>query len=581
MDYQNSISNHLPPSPIDNYFPPPPRKECNLHINTNNNGTWQAPVNLFSPPLSPNTCDRYLISSGSKTKGQQQQQQQQVYNVWHTNLHQVDIDTLTLENAKLQRANRLLKLDRENWLERRVKPLEQHIRELTMSHVRWQRAAKLLQQDLEEAQRQLASWKLGQITRFSGMGPEYQFLVDMIHQLQTQISSQNSCKDKLGGKTTCDTIDGKDYTEYSVLVDKIQLLEKDLGTAHQQLGVREQEATHYKSELSRKDQLVAQLETDFSEMNNQLHSFQHMLEEGGIITQTSDYATPSIKSTTVEMQMMLSATSRTRNKRRLVGIKENKCDDGGPIAATTVKDKARCDTMLDLKTRHGILGGEAEGGKCQNDGAIFDKMTYDLPPTTVNKHYSTPDIHTARTKRNHFRAASSSIYSSTSTRIQSWDNIGSQLNAETTMTQSPESLGITGYKPSTLVTFTSYPLTAALPMRPMPSIFVISTKTLVQIPGTYSSPTTQQLPSTTTTTTTTDGQMNDSSHMGKQIVWSMFVGHEPFAPFVLMTLFIGFSSTMGIDHDWLVPITLMALFSGYLWRGAFFGIRIKVNFQDN
>lgn len=71
-------------------------------------------------------------------------------------------------------------------------------------------------------------------------------------------------------------MDGKDYTELSVLVDKINQLEQDLDTARQQLCLREKEVSQYKSELSTKDQLVNQLEKDFGEMNNQLHSFQHV-----------------------------------------------------------------------------------------------------------------------------------------------------------------------------------------------------------------------------------------------------------------------------------------------------------------
>jgi hypothetical protein len=65
---------------------------------------------------------------------------------------------------------------------------------------------------------------------------------------------------------------------------------------------------------------------------------------------------------------------------------------------------------------------------------------------------------------------------------------------------------------------------------------------------------------------------------GAAMIPSLIMGHEPFAPFVLLTFLLGIFTKMGIKDDWLIPITLLALCSGYLWRGAFCGIHIKVNF---
>lgn len=78
----------------------------------------------------------------------------------------------------------MLKVDREQWLEERIRPLEQHIRDLTVSNVRWQRAANLLQQDLDECHEQLAERK-----QVDQMGPEYKFLVAITHQLHSQVNT--------------------------------------------------------------------------------------------------------------------------------------------------------------------------------------------------------------------------------------------------------------------------------------------------------------------------------------------------------------------------------------------------------
>lgn len=185
----------LPPSPID-LSSPHSRKETSLHINTkqnphdnpnsNNNVFWKESANLFSPPLSPLTPhnqDRPLSSSSNRKKQGSMSWQQ-----WD----HVDIEKLTLENAKLKRSNRLLKVDREDWLEKRIRPLDQHIRDLTAANVRWQRAAKLLQQDLLDSQQQMEEWKHKQVIQMPQMGCEYQFLVDMIYQLQTQVCTHTA-----------------------------------------------------------------------------------------------------------------------------------------------------------------------------------------------------------------------------------------------------------------------------------------------------------------------------------------------------------------------------------------------------
>lgn len=51
---------------------------------------------------------------------------------------------------------------------------------------------------------------------------------------------------------------------------------------------------------------------------------------------------------------------------------------------------------------------------------------------------------------------------------------------------------------------------------------------------------------------------------------------DPFAPFTLMTVFLGLTAQMGITDDWTVPITLAVLVSGFLWSGAAKGVQLKL-----
>lgn len=55
--------------------------------------------------------------------------------------------------------------------------------------------------------------------------------------------------------------------------------------------------------------------------------------------------------------------------------------------------------------------------------------------------------------------------------------------------------------------------------------------------------------------------------------------NDPFAPFTLMTIFLGLASQMGVTDDWTLPITLTVLVSGFLWSGAAKGVQFKVKLK--
>lgn len=78
-------------------------------------------------------------------------------------------------------------MDTDNLIKQKTQPLEENVRQLTLANVQLQRAARLLQQDLEEKSMCLEKLKQEQITQMKSVGPEYEFLVQMINLLHRQV----------------------------------------------------------------------------------------------------------------------------------------------------------------------------------------------------------------------------------------------------------------------------------------------------------------------------------------------------------------------------------------------------------
>lgn len=78
-------------------------------------------------------------------------------------------------------------MDTDNLIKQKTQPLEENVRQLTLANVQLQRAARLLQQDLEEKSMCLEKLKQEQITQMKSVGPEYEYLVQMINLLHRQV----------------------------------------------------------------------------------------------------------------------------------------------------------------------------------------------------------------------------------------------------------------------------------------------------------------------------------------------------------------------------------------------------------
>jgi hypothetical protein len=98
------------------------------------------------------------------------------------------IEAMTLQNVKLLRTNRLLKIDTDNLIKQTTQPLQEKISELTLANIRLQRANKLLQMDVDEKTNELNFHREQEIIKLKSVGPEYEYLVQMINLLHRQVS---------------------------------------------------------------------------------------------------------------------------------------------------------------------------------------------------------------------------------------------------------------------------------------------------------------------------------------------------------------------------------------------------------
>src|SRR4051794_22390906 len=97
------------------------------------------------------------------------------------------VESLTLQTVKLQRVNRLLKIDADNLIKEKTKGLEEQIAGLTLQNVRLQRANRLLMEDLEERTKEVNQIREDAIIKMNAVGPEYEYLVQMVNLLHRQV----------------------------------------------------------------------------------------------------------------------------------------------------------------------------------------------------------------------------------------------------------------------------------------------------------------------------------------------------------------------------------------------------------
>ncbi|KAI7907603.1 translation initiation factor eIF3 subunit-domain-containing protein [Cokeromyces recurvatus] len=258
----------------------------------------------LSPPIHNKNRKREIQSGDSDTRLRQLEAQ---------------VEQLTLQNVKLQRTNRLLKIDTDNLIEQRTSPLEKTIEELTIVNVKLQRLSRLLQLELDEKTKELNEFKQNQILQMKSVGPEYEFLVQNINLLQRQIAGRPICDD-----TCCFTMkpidqstmvmtlpstNNDEITEneaieaqhicrpiihsnisqgsYAIELEKkiyhlnqaIEELYEEKDQMFRQQSLKDNDFETLKKELRIKDEIVTQLEQDFMGLEDQIEHLQKVLQD--------------------------------------------------------------------------------------------------------------------------------------------------------------------------------------------------------------------------------------------------------------------------------------------------------------
>ncbi|KAI8336651.1 hypothetical protein BC941DRAFT_376498 [Chlamydoabsidia padenii] len=436
---------------------------------------------------------------------------------------EAQIEALTLSNVRLQRSNRLLKVDTDNLIEQKTQPLQSTIRELTFNNVQLQRTTRLLQQDLKEKTDRLNQFQTDQVLAMKTVGPEYEYLVQMINLLHRQINGDANCeeiccytsapvdqstvvmtlppeheeyeedggdqqqqkqqqqKDGIEAQHICRPIIHSSISQGSYaaelerkinqLEQVIDELENEKDTILRQQSYKDDDIQMLKKELQIKDDIVSQLEQDFIELEDKLAIMQNNLDQKETTTNYHHHHhhSPSPPPDPRRQSQML-----MESKRRSLAIKDT----------DLLEQMLRGD--LDMENRNDMI-----------------------PPSPTASSASSLDQ-------------------------QQYHHQQQQDGEEEQMDHHEEEQS------------------SALPKSRQITSFLSSTS----IPCVY--------PSHHSSTSSDDPALI-----------------SPLSPviFTLMVILLGCAAQLGITDDWTLPLTLTVLVSGFLWSGGAKGMQLKVRLQ--
>ncbi|GAA5816151.1 hypothetical protein MFLAVUS_009677 [Mucor flavus] len=202
------------------------------------------------------------------------------------------IEQLSLSNARLVRANRTMKLDCDKIIQEKTTELKQALNMSVEQNIRLQRSNRLLKDDYQIQSEELNNIKTDQIRKMKQVGPEYEYLVQVIHLLYKQLAGKSNCKE------TCCFTDKPTKTvehtcrpivkshiqsgsmashleqENNQLRDGMDILMNDRDALYQLLKDKEEDNQTLKHELQVKDDIVKQLENDFEKMELEVTDLQ-------------------------------------------------------------------------------------------------------------------------------------------------------------------------------------------------------------------------------------------------------------------------------------------------------------------
>ncbi|KAI7869034.1 hypothetical protein BDF14DRAFT_1787237 [Spinellus fusiger] len=220
-----------------------------------------------------------------------------------------EIEQLTLSNVRLLRANRILKLDCDRLVEQQTAQLKQDMEELKIHNIRLQRSNRLLQDDLTLKSEELNQLRDDQIRQMKNVGPEYEYLVQIVNLLYRQLEGragcdktccytnkplsqgfsvltlppeseeqkpepQHICRPMIHSHLSGGTMASALEQENAQLREGLASLHADQEVLYDLLRDKEEDAETLKCELKMKDGIVSQLEKDFVRMESQVVDIQ-------------------------------------------------------------------------------------------------------------------------------------------------------------------------------------------------------------------------------------------------------------------------------------------------------------------
>ncbi|KAI8970528.1 translation initiation factor eIF3 subunit-domain-containing protein [Pilobolus umbonatus] len=272
---------------------------------------------------------------------------------------EAQIEQLTLQNVKLQRTNRLLKVDTDNLIEQKTRPLEKNIQDLTISNVRLQRASRLLQLELEDKIAELNRVKNNQILQMKSVGPEYEFLVQYVNLLQRQISGHPTCdetccftmkpidqstmvmtlpapenedEEEVEAQHICRPVIHSEISQGSYAIELENRIAR-LGNIIDEIDAEKEQLIHQqtykdndvetlKKELRLKDEIVSQLEQDFMGLEDQIEHLQKELQDQTMFSNNSNSFNRLLTPPPIQTDPRRQSQMLMESKRRSFAIKD-------------------------------------------------------------------------------------------------------------------------------------------------------------------------------------------------------------------------------------------------------------------
>ncbi|KAF7728099.1 hypothetical protein EC973_006614 [Apophysomyces ossiformis] len=222
---------------------------------------------------------------------------------------EAQIEDLTTANVRLVRTNRILKLDCDRLVDQETAELKQEMNELRLQNIRLQRSNRLLQDDLMMKTEELNKLRDDQIRKMKNVGPEYEYLVQIINLLYRQLEGnptcdktccytnqplsqgisvltlppeseeqkpepQHICRPVIHSNIAAGTLASALEFENLQLREDLKSLHSDQEALYELLKEKEDDTEMLKCELRMKDDIVSQLERDFERMEMEVIDLQ-------------------------------------------------------------------------------------------------------------------------------------------------------------------------------------------------------------------------------------------------------------------------------------------------------------------